>query len=113
MNKKNKIMKKNILKTIGASALLAAIIMSNGCVAITTHKQVLTKQTIFGFQLANNPTAGIAGILPAVQFGMIRGEYISNPTSTNQVYAAPISSQVNADLGMLSQHATENQSFGK
>jgi hypothetical protein len=100
-------MKKTLL--IPIIALLAV----TGCVGITTQKQVLVKQTIFGLQLANNPQAGFAGIIPAVQFGLVRNHYISNPTSTNPVYAAPISSDVKANIGMLKQDVTETQSFGK
>jgi hypothetical protein len=101
---------KKMLSIVGVAVLLATV----GCVPLSTiHKQVLTKQTIFGFQLAANPNTGITGIIPQVQFGLVRSEYISNPTSTNQVYAAPISSHVVANLGMLSQSADETQSFGK
>ena len=92
---------------------LIAIFAATGCVGITTQKQVLVKQTIFGLQLANNPQAGLAGIIPAVQFGLVRNEYVSNPTSTNQVYAAPIEQNVNAKIGFLSQDVDEVQSFGK
>lgn len=89
------------------------IIILTGCVGYTEKKQTLSKQTIFGFQLASNPSSGIAGLIPQLQFGLIRGEYISNPTSTKPVYAAPISSKVDANLGFLSQKATEDQSMGK
>ena len=93
---------------------LSVLVGSTGCIPFpTTQKQVLVKQTIFGLQLANNPQAGVAGIIPAVQFGLVRNEYVSNPTSTNQVYAAPITQNVQANIGMLKQDVTETQSFGK
>jgi len=103
-------MKKIILAAIAVSIAT----MFTGCAEFsTTNKQVMTTQTIFGFQLAANPNQGITGVIPQVQFGLIRSHYVSNPTATNPVYAAPISSVVNANLGVLSQTATENESLGK
>ena len=101
------------MKKLSTLIIMAAAVGMTGCVINTTQKQVLAKQTIFGLQLANNPQAGLAGIIPAVQFGLVRNEYISNPTSTNQVYAAPITQNVKADIGFLSQSVDEVQSLGK
>ena len=93
--------------------LLPLLLALTGCVSFTEHKQTLTKQTIFGFQMANNPVTGVAGMIPQIQFGLVRNEFISNPTSTNPIYAAQISSDVDATLGILSQKVTEKQSFSK
>ena len=93
------------------SIALLAVVGLTGCV--TQNKQVMTTQTIFGFQLAANPNTGITGVIPQVQFGLIRSHYASNPTSTNQINAAPMTSAVQANLGMLNQSATENESFGR
>lgn len=101
---------KNALQLIGYAVIATAFALLTGCV--TQNKQVLATETIFGFQLAANPNTGITGIIPQVQFGLIRNHYVSNPTSTNHVYAAPLTSHVTADLGMLSQTATEDETFG-
>ena len=102
-------MKQAIKFTTLALAVFGLFLIS-GCV--TQNKQVLATETIFGFQLAANPNTGITGIIPQVQFGLIRNHYVSNPTSTNRVYAAPLTSHVSADLGLLSQTADEDETFG-
>ena len=93
--------------------LLPIIALCAGCVKFNSSKQTLSKQTVFGLQIASNPSTGIAGLIPQIQFGLIRNQSISNPTSTNPVYAAPLSADVDATVGLLSQKVKENQSFGK
>lgn len=90
-------------KTILASTIIASAFLS-GCVV---HKQIITKSTVFGFQ-ASTPMVGSAGAI-AVQFGLIRSEYISNPTSIGtNIFAAPLTSHVQANLNPLTQSATED-----
>lgn len=83
-------------KTLCLCASVAMLI--TGC---TTYKQVLFKSTVFGLQ------ASVPGY-SAVQFGLIRSEYLSNPTGTNPVYCAPFTSHVQANLNPISQSATED-----
>ena len=79
------------------------IMLLTGC----ANKQVLNKQTIFGFQ-AHTP--GPNGSTFAVQLGLIRNEYFSNPTTTNPIYAAPFNSAVQANVAAFNQSG--NESFG-
>ena len=95
--------KPNFMKKTLTVIMLAIVSLAfAGCT--TEHKQVLRKTTIFGFQ-ATTPELGYGAV--NVQFGLIRSEYWSNPTSTNTVYAAPFNSAVKADLNVLTQHADE------
>lgn len=89
---------KTTLLAIAACLALAV----TGCVQ---NKQILHKSTVFGFQ-ATTPELSYGSV--TVQFGLIRSEYWSNPTSTNPVYAGPFNSAVNADLNIIHQKATEN-----
>lgn len=82
--------------------LLALAILCSGCV--TEHKQVLIKSTVFGLQIGTSPASAA---IPQIQFGLIRNTYLSNPTSTNQVFAAPLTSDVQADIGLTRQMANE------
>jgi len=82
-------------------ASFAALVLT-GCAS----KQVLMKTTVFGFN-AQTPSISGAGAI-VVQIGLIRSEYISNPTGTNQEFAAPLTSHVQANLNPLTQSATED-----
>ena len=64
-------------------------------------------------QIAANPNTGITGVIPQVQFGLIRNHYASNPVFTNNTSAAKMTSTVNASLGIFTQTATENETFGQ
>jgi len=87
------------------SALTIGCLLSfTGCKL--EHKQVITKSTVFGFQ-ATTPSIGSSGAV-SVQIGLIRSEYISNPTATNTVYAAPLQTHVTASLNPLTQSANED-----
>lgn len=85
-----------------------ALLFATGCAKTLQNKQVLEKSTVFGFQAKTPGTA--QGTSVTIQFGLVRNEYWSNPTSTNKVYAAAYSSHVDANLGLFNQRAKE--SFG-
>ena len=87
------------------------IVLCSGCV--TQNKQVLFTTTVFGMQVAANPNTGITGIIPQVQFGLIRNHYASNPVFTNGANAVKMTSHVNASLGVLCQTAVEDETFGQ
>jgi len=78
-------------------------LLLTGCLA---DKQVLMKTTVFGFNAQTPAVAGAGAVV--IQIGLIRSEYISNPTSTNEVHAAPLTSHVQANLNPLTQSATED-----
>jgi hypothetical protein len=99
-----------VLILLALACLFVCLACSVGCV--TRHKQVLYKSTVFGLQISASPNQGMAGIIPNMQFGLIRNSYLSNPTDTNPVYAAPITSDVDATVGLLKQAAVENISAG-
>lgn len=85
-------------------ALLPLLLLAgcfSGCVA---HNQTIVKSTVFGIQIGASPTGGI----PSVQFGLIRNLYVSNPTSTNAIYAAPLATSATADISPLHQTGDEN-----
>jgi len=79
-----------------------------GC-AHLENKQVHHKTTIFGFQ-ATTPELGYGAL--TLQFGLIRDDYFSNPTSTNRLYYAPWHSNVDAHLNAIRQSAVENYGTG-
>lgn len=74
------------------------------CGCVTKNKQVIAKQTIFGLQVSESPTGGL---YPSIQVGLVRNEYISNPTGTN-ISAAPLSTHVDASISPLKQTAVED-----
>jgi len=79
-------------------------LLLTGCLA---DKQVLMKTTVFGFNAQTPALAGAGAVV--VQIGLIRSEYISNPTSkATNIYAAPLTSHVQANLNPLTQSATED-----
>ncbi len=88
---------KKILLIITLAILIA------GC---TTNKQIIAKSTVFGFQASTPAVAGTGAML--IQIGLVRSEYVSNPTSTTNVYAAPLTTHVQANLNPLTQSATED-----
>ena len=87
--------KPTILLTAVSPTLIAVLL--SGCL----HKQVICKSTVLGIQ------AQIAGY-GSVQIGLCRNQYVSNPTGTNQIHAAPLRSDVTANIPALSQMATEH-----
>ena len=91
-------------KIIAIVAALVAITLT-GCV--TQNKQVHEKSTVFGFQAT---TPGPSGGQIKIQFGLVRNDWFSNPTSTNQLYAKDWSSHVSAHLSVASQGAEEDYS---
>lgn len=74
-------------------ALLFGLTLLVGCAV--SHKQVVVKSTVFGFQVGASPSGGP---IPVIQFGLVRNEYLSNPTSTNQLDSAPLDSYVDAEM---------------
>ena len=95
------------MKRLFISLLVCGVIVLSGCVS-NSHDQVLVKETIFGLDVApGSGASSISGLTYSVKFGLIRNEYLSNPTSTNVVYAAPFQSSVNASIQPLDQTATE------
>ena len=103
-----KIMKKPITRLALATLCLGAlVVISTGC-NITSElkgKVVYHKSTCFGFRVTtsapNSPT-------PNIELGLLRDEYLSIPTGTNVVYAAPFGTVVRADLSAAHQNADEN-----
>jgi len=71
-----------------------------GCVA---NNQTIVKSTVFGLQVGPGPNG-----TPNVQFGLIRNLYVSNPTSTNVVHAAPLTTSAIADIGAMRQSGSED-----
>ncbi len=86
---------------------LAALSLA-GCV--TKTKQVIAKQTLFGFQIKAPGGMSGTGIVD-LQLGLVRSEYISNPVTTN-AYAAPITSHVTAKVSAIKQDVAEDITLG-
>ena len=87
-------------------SVTACALVISGC-ASADHQQ-LVKSTVFGFQAKSPGTAANTSVV--IQFGLIRSEFLDNPTSTNgPVFAAQFSSHVDAHMSALSQ--TANESF--
>ena len=95
----------DLWKIIPLIAVAIAVAGLSGCV--TRDKQVHEKSTVFGFQAVSPGTSG--GQIK-IQIGLVRNDYFSNPTSTNQLYAKDWSSHVNAHLSAISQSAEEDYS---
>lgn len=89
--------------SVYAWLLIGALALSlTGCVV--RDKQVLDKSTVFGLQAVS---PGPSGGQVKIQIGLVRNLYWSNPTSTNEVHAAPYNSAVHARMGALRQDADE------
>lgn len=83
--------------------LLAIALLFSGCL-VQRKNQVLIKTTVFGMQIGASPGGGM---IPNVQLGLVRNEYVSNPTSSNALYAAPFTATSSGDLSPLKQTASE------
>jgi hypothetical protein len=69
-----------------------------------TSRIVSVKHTVFGLDVASDPTSGGT---PAFRLGLVRSYWQEVPTSTNRVYAAPLASFTEADVKLSNQHVTE------
>lgn len=88
------------MKTLAVLAALTLV----GC-ARNENKAVLVRSTILGLEVT---PGGSASISPGFRMGLVRNQYITVPTATNPVYAAPFYSDTDATLGISNQHVTEN-----
>lgn len=68
-------------------------------------KAVLVRSTILGFEVT---PGGSGSFSPGVRLGLVRNQYLSVPTATNTVYAAPFYSDTDATLNVSSQKVIEN-----
>lgn len=66
----------------------------------------MVKSTVLGFDFS------LEGNIPHFRLGLVRYFYFKVPTSTNQLFAAPYHSYINAKLGITSQDAIEVFSTG-
>lgn len=85
-------------------ALLLAAAAFVGCKS-NSDKAVLVRSTILGFEVT---PGGSGSFSPGVRLGLVRNQYLTVPTSTNPVYAAPFYSDTDATLGISSQKVIEN-----
>jgi len=83
--------------------LLAAIVFV-GCKS-NTDKAVLVRSTILGFEVT---PGGSGSFSPGIRLGLVRNQYLTVPTSTNPVFAAPFYSDTDAKLGVSQQTVIEN-----
>lgn len=84
--------------------VIAAALAIVGCKS-NTDKAVLVRSTILGFEVT---PGGSGSFSPGVRLGLVRNQYLTVPTSTNPVYAAPFYSDTDATLGISSQKVIEN-----
>lgn len=75
-----------------------------GCKVVTTGDNIVSaKATVFGIDISNDPVTKA----PHIRVGLVRYFYQTIPTGTNRVYAAPYSSDVDAQIGIANQKAVE------
>jgi len=84
--------------------LLLAAIALVGC-KNNVDKAVLVRSTILGFEVT---PGGSGSFSPGVRLGLVRNQYLTVPTATNPVYAAPFYSDTDATLGVSTQKVIEN-----
>lgn len=84
--------------------LLLAVIAFAGC-KNNQDKAVLVRSTILGFEVT---PGGPGSMSPGVRLGLVRNQYLSVPTATNPVFAAPFYSDTDAKLGVSQQTVIEN-----
>ncbi len=75
-----------------------------GCKS-NSDKAVLVRSTILGFEVT---PGGSGSFSPGVRLGLVRNQYLTVPTSTNPVFAAPFYSDTDATIGVSSQKVVEN-----
>ena len=95
----------NLLNRLFYTILTTALLACSGCV-IQQHGQDIDKVTVAGLELAPG-SSGLSMATYSVRFGLVRHEYIHNETSTNPMYAAPLSATSTASLSIMSQSASE------
>lgn len=84
--------------------ILLSLLLAAGC-ANNENKAVLVRSTILGFEVT---PGGSSAMSPGIRLGLVRNQYLTVPTATNPVYAAPFYSDTDAALGVSSQKITEN-----
>lgn len=84
--------------------LLLAAVALVGC-KNNVDKAVLVRSTILGFEVT---PGGSGSFSPGVRLGLVRNQYLTVPTSTNPVFAAPFYSDTDATLGVSTQKVIEN-----
>lgn len=90
----------------GAIVILCLVgIALAGCGCVVANRQVVSKSTIFGIEVTTEWP-------PSIRAGLIRNHYVANPTSTNQIYAAPLESRMTLTNGWWSPTASENVEAG-
>lgn len=85
-------------------AIILAAVALVGCKS-NTDKAVLVRSTILGFEVT---PGGSGSFSPGVRLGLVRNQYLTVPTSTNPVFAAPFYSDTDATLGISQQKVIEN-----
>lgn len=88
------------MKTLAFIAVLACLGCKNN-----QDKAVLVRSTILGFEVT---PGGSGSMSPGVRLGLVRNQYLSVPTATNPVFAAPFYSDTDAKLGVSQQTVIEN-----